>query len=399
MAEPGPWKQGGTMWPRIILLWLCGVLAAAMLGKMAALSPLLARELALPLAAAATLVSMVDGAGALFGAASGTLAARLGQGRTLALGLGLIAAAGLAEAWAPGRAALFAARAVEALGYLAVVVSAPVLVAAAAPPGRRAGAMAFWGSFVPVGLMLGAAISGGAAEWLPWRWVLAGWSLAALALLAAVAAAGRAAPFAERFAPEAGPGRGAVTPEGPPLRRGRVWLLAAGFGAYAVFEIGMLALLPEFLTARLGAEVGFAGAAAGAASVAAIAGIAAVGLGAARRPRLATAAGLAPSAAMTAALFAAPPGLAGATALAIGANAFSGAFAGLAFAAMPGLAGPRGFAFANGLMTQFGASGAFLGPPLYAGAVALGGWPAAGAFGAAACLAGLALALAALRRG
>lgn len=66
---------------------------------------------------------------------------------------------------------------------------------------------------------------------------------------------------------------------------------------------------------------------------------------------------------------------------------------------MPGLAGPRGFAFANGLMTQFGASGAFLGPPLYAGAVALGGWPAAGGFGAAACLAGLALALAALRRG
>ena len=74
--------------------------------------------------------------------------------------------------------------------------------------------------------------------------------------------------------------------------------------------------------------------------------------------------------------------------LAIAVNAASGVFPSLVFALLPLAArAPERLARASGRLTQFGASGALLGPPLMGAVVERWGWSAAG---------GLALALSAL---
>jgi predicted MFS family arabinose efflux permease len=64
-------------------------------------------------------------------------------------------------------------------------------------------------------------------------------------------------------------------------------------------------------------------------------------------------------------------------------NAVSGIFPGLAFAMLPRVAATDAeMAAANGLFTQFGASGSLIGPPLLASCAAWWGWSGAAAAGA-----------------
>ncbi|WP_163616394.1 MFS transporter, partial [Klebsiella pneumoniae] len=67
--------------------------------------------------------------------------------------------ASLVEAVAPDPAILFAARAVEGVGYLLMVIVAPTAIAAIATDRSRGRALALWSTFVPVGLALGSAVT------------------------------------------------------------------------------------------------------------------------------------------------------------------------------------------------------------------------------------------------
>src|SRR5688572_33144316 len=117
-------------WMRIALLYGCGVLAAAQIGKLAALAPPMQRELALGLSTMAVLVALIEAGGALFATRATHVALRFGLERSLLGAVLLLCAASVGEAFAHGVAALFAWRAVEAVGYVGVVVTAPVLIAA-----------------------------------------------------------------------------------------------------------------------------------------------------------------------------------------------------------------------------------------------------------------------------
>ena len=150
-------------WPTIILLWFIGVLAAAQLGKMAALMPAIRADLGLSLSSAGLMVSLIEAGGASLGAIAGILAARFSGRAVLAAGSILVATAGLAGAAAPDAALLYAARLIESIGYLMVVIAAPSLIAMAA--GRAsATALALWSTFVPVGIAAGTILSGLAAS-------------------------------------------------------------------------------------------------------------------------------------------------------------------------------------------------------------------------------------------
>ena len=167
----------------------------------------------------------------------------------------------------------------------------------------------------------------------------------------------------------------------------------AAFGAYAVAEVGLLALLPSLLT-QGGMPLAAAG---GWTAAAALANVPASAIGAwllKRRGALspAIAAGMAVSLGLSGLLFLAAlrdDGQAPLQALlAIAVNAASGVFPSLVFALLPLAARtPERLALASGRLTQFGASGALLGPPLMGAVVERWGWSAAG---------GLALALSAL---
>lgn len=372
---------------RFACVYGCGVIAAAQLGKMAALAPVIAHALGIGLVGTALLVSAVELGGALGGYVSGALAQRLGHRPVLLAGLLLLGLAGVGEALAPGPAPLFAARIAEALGYLAVIVSAPVLVAEMGGEERRARLLAFWSSFVPVGVAAGSVLSGALADAAGWRVAVVLWAGLSIAAMLAWAAIGR------------GDGHAAAEPALKGLPSRRSWALAIGFGCYTAFQVGLFALLPTLLVATTRAGVATAAAVTGAASLANVAGIVLVvwlhGRERAERPLL-WASSLLPAAALVV-LFAPAGGFTAAAALAIGLNAVSGAYAALVFALLPRVAARDGISAANGLIAQFGATGSLLGPPLYAAAIDAGGWIAGGVIGAALSVVSLVLVAGAIR--
>lgn len=360
-------------WPTIFLLWFAGVLAAAQLGKMAALIPAMRADLGLTLTGAGLMISLIEAGGASLGSIAGIVAARFSGRAVLATGSTLVAIAGLASAAAPDAALLYAARLVESIGYLMVVIAAPSLIAMTA--GRdSAAALALWSTFVPIGIAAGTVLSGFAASLIDWRFILVFWALAVLVTLPRTL---RLPAMAEHrqtgFAV-------------PPLA---VWALAMGFGFYTTLEVGVLGMLPAYLAENWGFSIARAGAITGLTSAATIAGSFAAArlLGKsedAGRPLTLIAIGLGLPAllffpAFPGASFAAHlSGTAIATA-AIAANAVSGLVAAVAFARLPMLLRRSGVPLSlvtasNGVFAQFGASGSLIGPPLIGYVASSWGW-------------------------
>ncbi len=372
-------------WGRIGWLYAMGVLAAAQLGKMSALAPLISRELAIGLTLAGALISLLEIGGATLGFVAGLYVDRLGVRRVLLTGLGGFALAGVGESLASSVPALVGLRLLEGAAYLCVVVSAPLLIFRTAPPGRESVALALWGSFVPVGFALGATTSGWLADAASWRVAMLAWAvLAALMLVRAwrlrlaVCAAAQADAPRRRLSL---PGRS-------------IWALTLSFGCYASFAVGLIALLPSFLVTQTGASAQQAGLIGGLCAFISVLGV----LIAARlRHRGANhsvwivVAIVVPSVLLFA-VFAPGASMLRVTALMLLLNTISGIYAGLAFAMLPVLArSDHAMAVANGLTLQFGATGSLLGPPMFAVCVERWGW--SGAAVAGALVSGVCLAL------
>lgn len=374
-------------WLNIVALWLVGVLAAAQLPKLAVLAPVLRETFDLSLAQAGLLVSLLEIGGATFGVVAGLALSRFGGRRFLVLGLGVLLLSSLAQALANSAGVLFAARAIEGLGYVLVVIAAPTMIAAIAPERIRGAALALWSTFVPVGVALGSGVTGLAVAASSPRGALLLWAaLCALGLLAAmrqprgVRAGGRMA----------WPAPAAV-------------VLTFGFGLYTVFVCALTMLLPTFLIERLDVSLAGASLATGLVSLTALpASALAVRIlhAAGPRPRRAVVATVVPalSASALVALAVFHPAVIGAGPVAVSSAAgaallLSGIASPMVFARLPALAGasapadPR-IAAGNGLLTQFGAGGALIGPPL--GGLVVGRW---GWQGLGVCVAILALAM------
>lgn len=355
---------------RIFVYYLCGVFAAAQLGKLAALAPLISRDLHLGLAAMAALTSLLEVCGALLGGAAGRHLPRLGLQRSLAVAMLCLALGSAGAALAQDMPMAAVARLIESMGYLVTVVAAPVLIALAAPAHRQAAAMTLWGTFVPVGMAVGAAAYAYAAGLSDWRWAQGLSVLAGLALGASLVGMQAAAPPA-------------ASPAGFEKKQhtgATLWMLVAAFGVYAISEVGQLALMPSLLK-----EAGMSLPEAGTwTALAALANVPAGVIGARlMRHEALVGRALVLCLLATGALFplvyqlgASPLRL---VVMAILVNLVSGVFASLVFALLPRVAGSaERLSLASGRLTQFGASGALLGPPLIGSVVEHWGWQAAG---------------------
>ncbi len=397
-------------WPLVWTLYLSGLLAAAQLGKLSALAPLIAAELRLSLPTVALAISLLEVGGATLGTLAGLLAQRLGLRRCLRWGLAGLALGGLGGALANGAVGLLGWRLLEALGYLGVIVSAPVLIAHhcaqhdhAAAARSQGLALTLWSTFVPVGLALGAWGSAGLADVLGWRAaVAAGGAVAALLWLgvwrAPLPAAAEQSDLAAAAELSALPSAAAARAPSPRLGTAAK-CLALAFGGFALFEVGLLGLLPTFLMRGAGLSAAAAGQWTAVASVSAVAGSACAALllrqGAGLRwPVILS---IALPALLLFGVFRPAQAPAVAITLVILINMLGGVFASLAFALLPAAAGGNGqMVRANGLLAQCGASGSLLGPPLMAAAVQAGGWPAAALLGLVVSLLALPLAWVAL---
>ncbi len=367
-------------WARIGWLYALGVLAAAQLGKMSALVPLISIELAMSLTVAGVLISLLEIGGATLGFTAGLFVDRIGVRRVLLSGIGLFALAGLGESLAPTVATLVGLRLLEGAAYLCVVVAAPLLIFRTAPSGRQGVALALWSSFVPVGFALGATTSGWIADGVSWRAATLAWGVvAAIMLLASWRMA-----FA-RVPTDTSPRR-LVIPRWP------IWALTLAFGCYASFAVGLIALLPTFLVEQSGAPPRVAGLIGGLAAFISVLGVLIAAWlrhhGGDRTAWMVVSI-VVPSALLFA-VFSEGAGVWRVALVMLVLNTISGIYSGLAGAQWPARArADSERAVANGLTLQFGATGSLLGPPMFAACVERWGWNGAaiaGALVSAACL-------------
>jgi predicted MFS family arabinose efflux permease len=380
-------------WGRVLLVCGAGVPAAIALGKIALAAPLIQPDLGLSLPQLGWAVSAITAVAALLGTPAGLWTARWGTRRTLLAGLAVMAVAGGASAAAWGLGALLAARVVEGVGYLLVVVAAPDLLARLTRGRDRAAALALWGSVIPVGLAVGGVMGGTLAQAIGWRgWLAAG---AALPLLAAVAVA-VAIPADPAARPRTSPPAAAAARrsglEGPVL-------LAGGFCGLCLIGIAVISLLPTFLVGQRGVGLGAAGAATAMVSLASVPG----SLGASWLLRRGAGLRLLSATVVVMPLAALPAFGTAAVGLGVAAAAAIMVANGLAvagvFAWVPELASDqRQVALAIGLLTQVGSLGTLLGAPLFSGAVAATGWSAVAPLSGVVALLSLALLLAASTR-
>lgn len=363
-------------WNRILTFWLLGILAAAQFAKMSIVAPLWRAEWGLSLSELGWLVSLLEVGGALFGLVASFGLAWVGLRRFLSIGLVTLAAASLVEGLTSDLAILFAARAMEGVGYLLVVIAAPTAIAATTDDRTRPRALALWSTFVPVGIAAGGALTAFMLTMTDAPDVMFLWALLLAAAIPLVMRTRLAEPGAHRI----------ILPDLA------AWISTFGFGLYTMFISVITMLLPAFLIERSGATLGQAAAAAALTSLAALPGmVAAVGLmrgGDLPRGKVIKTTSIALIATLPSVLLLYRDGGEGfliRSAWALSAVAISGVVPALMFARLPGLAGARTpddprIATANGLITQFGAGGALIGPPLAGMAVGIWGWPGLGIF-------------------
>ena len=366
----------------IVLVLAAGVLTGAQLGKIAPLIPWYQAEVGLSLVAAGWLAAILGVFIALAALPAGWAIDRIGLYRSILAGAVFLAIGGAALAFAASPALIFAARLVEAVGYLSLCIALPAMLNEVSPPAWKGPVLAIWSGFVPLGFavsdFLATAMLPSAS---PSAYLLVMALLFALlagaALLLLRGAAGSAAAAGEAI------GLGA-TLSAPVL------LIAGGFGAFVVMSVSMFTFMPAFVAGDGAHYLVSAGAIALSVPLGnVLAGILVRGRGAAYMVKLAVAGfAIGLISAVPAFTLADPV----AATMSIIAFAVSGALVASAqFAAIPFVT-PRGGSVpvALGLVCQAGGIGTLFGPPIAAFVIERFGWNGLGWFLSAVALAGLA---------
>lgn len=145
-----------TNWPLIASLWFAGLTAAAQFAKVGVIFDLLRPVWPGAGVWLGLVVSVVGFVGIVFGTSAGIAVARIGPRRMLLTALLVGAALSLVESLMPPLPVMIALRALEGMSHLAIVVAAPVLIAASARPQDQPAAMTLWSTFFAVAFSLAA---------------------------------------------------------------------------------------------------------------------------------------------------------------------------------------------------------------------------------------------------
>lgn len=131
----------------VLALWAAGLGAAAQFAKIVVIFPELQAHYGESGAASGYLVSLISVMGMVLGLVAGVIAIQLGMRRLLLSGLCLGAAISAWQATLPGFEWMLASRLFEGLSHLAIVVSAPTLIAQLTPTRHQGMALTLWGTF------------------------------------------------------------------------------------------------------------------------------------------------------------------------------------------------------------------------------------------------------------
>ncbi|WP_081095161.1 MFS transporter [Erythrobacter donghaensis] len=362
-----------SQWQRILIVWLCGVLAAAQLTKLSALAPSVSATFEINVAEVGLLISLIEIGGASLGLLGGLIVARLGAVFALRTGLVLLLIGALLEALVTTVYGLFGARILEGFGYLFIVISAPALIATIADDGKRGQALALWSTFIPIGLGLGNLGTGAIIEIGSLSSILVAWAACvALALVASFLVKNQTTEVFQ-----------IATPNSPML------LYTICFGVFTFFSCSVILLAPTFLVERLNFPLWQATVSAGVSSLAALLGT--LGLWSYLRKKTIEAPQaklivISASTLMMASVWmffrmSETSSMLPATITLSIFMAAGGILSPIIFARIPELIDARKstgsqLAVANGLLTQFGALGALAAPPVIGLIVSSWGWGA-----------------------
>ncbi|NUO98082.1 MAG: MFS transporter [Nonomuraea sp.] len=360
-------EEPRSPWMTIVIVYAGGVVAAMSLGKFASVGPAVAGQLGLSLSQLGWVISAVVGVGAVAGLPAGFLVRRFGTDRSLVTGLALVAAASAASMAAGNFGWLLAARGVEGIGYVLIIISGPALILRLARERDRGAALSVWATFVPVGIgasTLAGGVAGDTLGWRGWIGVIAGLTFAMALVVRARLPRGSGLP---------------ATAGGVPGARALAWpgVLAAAFCLAVLVTLPVVVLLPTLLIEQYGRPAAAAGALTSVISLLGVAGGLAMGVLLRKRVSVAALAlsglvvlpaawllysGGSPAAALTGA---------GVVSLM---NGFLGA---LVFAALPLVLDHLDHAdVGNGVIAQTGSLGSLLGPPLFGLVASELGYPA-----------------------
>ena len=145
-----------TNWPLIAALWFAGLTAAGQFAKVGVIFDLLRPVWPGAGVWLGLVVSVVGFVGIVFGTSAGIAVARIGPRRMLLTALAAGAVLSLIESLMPPLPVMIALRALEGMSHLAIVVAAPVLIAASARPADQPAAMTLWSTFFAVAFSLAA---------------------------------------------------------------------------------------------------------------------------------------------------------------------------------------------------------------------------------------------------
>ena len=244
-----------TRWGIIFLALAAGIISAFHLGKAPPALPLMRPELGLGLIAAGWVVTTFNFVAMCTGMVIGLFADAIGRHRLLLVGVATLVGGGLFGSTVSGNASMLASRFVEGLGFVAIIVAAPSLIGEAAASSDRRLALGIWSTYMPTGIAL--AMIGAPLLLAPFGW--RGLWLTVTSLAVALLAVGLLVRGAEAPRP-AGPAetpwrniRLTVSRPGP-------WLLAGSFASFTLPWSGISAWLPTFLVEEWGGSLGGAGA-------------------------------------------------------------------------------------------------------------------------------------------
>lgn len=246
-----------TQWWVVLIAVAAGAVAAGHIGKVPPALPGIRAELGLSMVAAGWVASMFNCLGSMVGMLLGIVGDHVGHRRFALLGLFILAAGGVLGAISGTGMPLLISRVMEGVGFIAVVVSAPGLILAAASPGDRRFTFGLLGTYMPIGaalLMAGAPIVMNAVGWRGLWLALAVATMTMAALLAVIT---RHLPRIENSASSRPIGE-ALTGVGATMRRFGLWWLALAFAAYTLQWTSLLVWLPSFLMESRGTGMGAA---------------------------------------------------------------------------------------------------------------------------------------------
>jgi MFS family permease len=241
-----------TLWGVILAAFSAGAIGAGHIGKVPAALPAMRGELGLELIIAGWVVSVFSLTGMILGTVAGLASDRFGHHRIAIGGMLLAAVGSAAGAWAWDGWSLLGARFFEGLGFLAIVVSAPSIIAEAAHPDDRRLAVGMWGAFMPAGMSVTLIAAPGLLASVGWRgaWLaMAALSLAWAILMAIVF---RKVMTARR---DFGHPENALRNLMMTLSARGPWLLALSFSFYTLSWLALMVWLPTFIVEQRGGSI------------------------------------------------------------------------------------------------------------------------------------------------